>query len=454
MVVMCAIAAVSSVLVLSRPEPRTEGVRMWLAASPHLKMYEPIVRTWPDDMRPRFTLLSLVGLEQRMLAGFMTEAPTADLIEAERRVAARAFVGPLDGVGFVDLTDRLKAEGLFEQINPPAFGPWTSRGRVFGLPHDVHPVMLGYRADLVEAAGIDVSTIETWDDFVRVMKPLMSERDADGRPRHYLLNLWDDKEDLIEALLLQAGGGFFDENERPRIATEVNARTISTIIAWCRGPERIAADAPDFTASGNKLKIDGYVVASIMPDWMCNIWKIEMPQLKGKMKVMPLPAWERGGRRTSVWGGTMLGIPKTAKNPDHLWEVAKKLYFSPELARTLYSVGDIVTPVRTYWSDPIFDQPDPYFSNQKKGRMYLDQAPSVPVRTSSPYNYFAKLRVQAAVLALSSYARSTNTFEPKALEAEAMRLLKIAEEQVRAEVDRNVFLSDRAKLAATAGGQP
>ena len=215
-------------------------------------------------------------------------------------------------------------------------------------------------------------------------------------------------------LLLQAGGGYFDDSENVRIATPVNAHVISTIVSWCHGPSRIAADAIDFTASGNQLKAEGYVVADFMPDWMCNIWKNEIPQLAGKVKLMPLPAWTKGGRRTSVWGGTMLGIAKTAPNQEHLWEVAKRLYLSPELARSLYREGDIVTPVRSFWSDPVFDEPDAYFSNQRKGRAYIDLAPDVPRRTSSPYNLLAKLRVQTAVIDLGAYARSPpGSFGPK-----------------------------------------
>ncbi len=99
---------------------------------------------------------------------------------------------------------------------------------------------------------------------------------------------------------------------------ERNAFVLATIVSWCVGPDRVAADAPDFSASGNKLKVDGYVVANLMPDWMCNIYRREMPQLAGKIKLMPLPAWEKGGRRTSVWGGTMLGMPRDAANPDEL----------------------------------------------------------------------------------------------------------------------------------------
>ncbi len=449
--VIIALAVLSTLGVALAPVPRVDGVQMWMVARLHKQMYDPIVTTWPDADRPRMTVLSFPALERRMLQGFLANTPTADLIEAERRIAARAFVGPLESIGFTDLTDRLEREGLRSQINEASFGPWSSRGRIFGLPHDVHPVMLGYRADIVEAAGIDVRTIETWDDFVRVMSPLMGPADASGQRARYLLNLWDDKDDLLEVLMLQAGGGLFDEQGQARIATDVNARVIATIVSWCYGPGRIAADAPDFSASGNRLKAEGYVLAAFIPDWMCNIWKNEIPQLSGKVKLMPLPAWERGGRRTSVWGGTMLGIAKTAPNQDHLWEVAKKLYLSPELARKLWSEADIITPVRTLWDDPVFAQPDPYFAGQRKGLDYIALAPGVPARTSSPYNTLAKQRVQTAVIALGAHARSSGTFAPDQLHARAMELLREAETQVRSQMDRNVFLNEPSASAAGGG---
>lgn len=437
-----ALAVISAGLLAAAPSREVRGIRLWTFARLHKQMYDPIVAQWPEAERPNITLLSFPALERRMMQGFLADTPTAELLECERRVASRAFVGPLESVGFVDLTDRLRDEGLLEQINKPSLGPWSSRGRVFGLPHDVHPVMLGYRADLVEAAGIDVSKIETWDDFIRELSPLMAERDSSGKPKRYLLNLWDDKEDLIEVLILQAGGGFFDEHERVSIATALNAKVISTIVSWCRGPKRIAGDAPDFASSGNQLKAEGYVIAAFMPDWMCNIWKNEIPQLSGKMKVMPIPAWHKGGRRTSVWGGTMLGIAKTAPDQARLWETAKRLYLSRELARSLYSVGDIITPVKAVWDDPVFDAPDPYFSNQRKGRAYIELAPDVPARTSSPYNALAKLSVQAAVIRLASYAERSGTFDVSGLEPKAMELLKAAEDEVRTQIDRNVFLKE------------
>lgn len=439
-------ALASSLLLAAYPAREGRGARMWMFARLHHQIYEHQVAEWNREHTPsvQLSLMSLLAIEQRMLSAFLAQTNVAELIEVERRNAARAFAGPLESVGFVDLTDRLREEGLDQAINPASFSPWTTRGRVFGLPHDVHPVMLGYRADVVEAAGIDVSTIETWDDFVRVLRPLMAERDARGEPRRYLLNLWETHFEVIELLLLQAGGGLFDADGRPTLDDPINADVLAQIAQWCAGPGRIAADAPYFSASGNKLLLDGYVIASFVPDWMCNIWRNEIPQLSGKVKLMPLPAWHRGGRRTSVWGGTMLGISRTAPDQDKLWEFAKFLYLSRDAARELYVRGDIITPVRAFWSDPLYDQPDEFFSGQAKGRLYIDLAPHVPVRHSSPFGAIAADRLQSAAVAVAAYARRNPDAGAEALRAHAMRVLSVAQADVLANVKRNAFVAETA----------
>jgi arabinosaccharide transport system substrate-binding protein len=445
-VAIAVLGLVSGLFQVVRPARSEPGVRMWTFAQHHAQLYQPMLDEWNQSRTPRvnLTLLSIPALEQRMLSAFLARTSAADLIEAERRVAARAFTGPLDAVGFADLTDRLRDEGLLEQINAPSFSPWTSRGRIFGIPHDIHPVMLAYRADIIEAAGIDLAGVRTWDEFTAALRPLMADKDADGAPDHYLLNFWPTHLEQIEVLLLQAGGRFFDEHGNVEMASETNARVLATLAAWCGGPSRICADAPEFSASGNRLIFEGYVLAALMPDWLCNVWKNEIPQLAGKVKLMPLPAWTPGGTRTSVRGGTMLGISRESPNFEELWSVAKHLYLSRELAQQLYRRGDIVTPVRSLWDDPVFDEPDPYFSNQAKGRMFIALAPDVPARTSSPYNRLAQLRFQDALMSLWRTAQERRVDDPDTLMPEARRLVAEAEAAVRRELSRNVFLAEGA----------
>src|SRR5688500_13604958 len=255
-------AVASAIAYVAWPVPKRAGRELWLFSPPNLVEYEIAAREWnavhqdsEDHLRP--VLFHYRALERRLMAAFTADAPIADLVETESNIMARAFSGALGDVGFVDLTERLRAEGLFEKMNTPSFRVWTSRGRTFGIPHDVHPCLVGYRADIVEAAGIDISTIETWDDFRRVLGPLIQDLDGDGRPDRYLLNFWENNFDLIQALLLQADGGYFDEHGVLRVDTERNAHVLASLVSWVAGPRRFCVDAQEFTATGDRLRVEG-----------------------------------------------------------------------------------------------------------------------------------------------------------------------------------------------------
>ncbi len=456
------IAVISTGAVLVWPIEKTEGLQLWTFARNHSEVYENILdrrnREAEQTGQPKVTVFTIDGpaLNRRTLAGFWSGTPVADLIEIERSAISQYVSGPIENVGFTDLTDTIVAEGLDQKINPPSFSPWTSRGRIFGLPHDVHPVLLCYRADLVEQAGIDVNQIETWDDFAEVLRPLIADLDGDGKPDRYLLNSWYTAQGELEALLLQAGGGTFDSDGDLLVASEANAKVLAQFVAWTLGPDRIAIDAPDFSASGNQLKIEGKVVAQIMPDWLAGIWKSDMPQLGGKLKLMPLPAWEPGGRRTSVRGGTMIGIPKATEDFDAAWAVAKDLYLSPKLAKEMFQTSNIISPVMELWDEPYYAEPDPFFSDQPSGSLFIEQAPHVPFRSSNPFHVAAMNRISEAATTLYGEASEgaivpLDQIDADALLPRAQELLKVAEKRVLKEMSRNVFL--RKELGITPDGE-
>lgn len=451
--IILVIAVVSTITVLVWPIREIEGIELWTFARNHSDLYSELAveynRLAEAEGREPLNVLLIDGaaLTRRTQSGFWSNTPVADLIEVERSVISNYVSGPLDDIGFTDLTQRLEAENLMETINPPSFGPWTSRGRIFGIPHDVHPVLLAYRSDLVEQAGIDVSEIETWDDFVRIMSPLMVDLDGDGRTDRYLINLWFSNAGKIETLLLQAGGGTFNAQEQPIVASDANAMVAAHIVAWTTGPGRIGIDAPNFSASGNQLKLEGRVVAEMMPDWLAGIWLSDLPQLGGKLKLMPLPAWEKGGRRTSVQGGTMLGIPKATEDFEAAWDIAKYLYLSKDLAEELYNASFIISPITSFWDEPFYAEPSPYFSGQAVGSAYIDQAPHVPFRSSNPFHTLALTRILDAISKLQDEAASGELGPLDQLTADAMiprakELLVEAETRVVEEMSRNVFLRE------------
>ncbi|MBS0661636.1 MAG: extracellular solute-binding protein [Verrucomicrobia bacterium] len=446
--IIALLAVAAAVALLLLPQAPRERVQFWIFAKQHQAVYQSLLERWNREhpgMRVEMSLVNGAVMDQRIMSGFLTGTPVADVLEVERSMAGKAFMGPIEDVGYVDLTARLKSEGLLAQINRPSLSPWTSRGHIFGIPHDVHPVMLMYRADLVEAAGIDVRQIETWDDFIRVMRPLQQDLDGDGRIDRQLLSYSPIDPNGTEVLMLQAGGRIFDDQEQPCFDRPGNAAILARLASWSVGPHQICRYADYNLASGQQLLVDGLVVAVMAPDWLCGTFKQQIPGLGGKVKLMPLPAWERGGRRTSVFGGTMLALTKASLTPEEDWEFAKAIYLSREMATALFRSTCIISPFKANWTDAAYDEPDPYFRGQPVGRLYVRLAPDVPRRTSSPYNPTALLRLSNCMTSLVAYAEERRLSDPAALEAEAQRLLVATQRDFAALVHRNAFLRAPAR---------
>lgn len=433
----------SSLAVAWLPVRRHEGTQLWTFLATSVTNYQPVFAAW-NRAHPAHPVeiqqLEYSSLQRRMLTGFFAGTPTADLLEIERNIASRAFVGPLDRTGFVDLTDRIRADGLLDEIPAAVFTPWSTRGRIFGLPIGFHPVLLCYRADLVEAAGIDVSGIETWDDYFRVLRPLMADRDGDGQPDRYLISGWNSNAGFLDMVMLQADAKLFDDRGLPTLDTPRNAEILARLVSWFAGPDRVAADAGDFTPAGNRQRIEGYVVGTLMPDWLAGSWKTDLPTLSGKVKLMPVPAWERGGRRTSAWGGTMIGIARTADRIDEKWVLIKSLYYSHDLAERNYRDSMIVSPLRSFRDLPFYQQPEPYFCGQRAGQMFIAQVAHMPARPSSPFFPEAHLYVVNVLTALKEYAESIHRYDAPTLEPKARALLAAAQASFVRQVERNPFI--------------
>ena len=158
-------------LMVAHTAPKTTTLTMWTFAKPHYEAYVEAAKSF-ETLHPGIKvdvqLVSADAVTTRLQAAFWANLDVPDVVEVEISNAASFFRGPLSHIGFSDLTDRIHATGMWDRMVQARFAPYTTRGHIFGLPHDVHPVQLAYNRELLEKLGVDVSKIETWDDFIRV----------------------------------------------------------------------------------------------------------------------------------------------------------------------------------------------------------------------------------------------------------------------------------------------
>jgi arabinosaccharide transport system substrate-binding protein len=370
-------------------------------------------------------------LQNAMLAG--TEVP--DLAELPADAMRYFGRGPLEDIGFVDLTDRLQAEGYRERLVEARLSLWSTRERVFALPHDVHPIMLAYRADLVEQLGIDAESLKTWDDFVAVGRRVTADLDGDGALDRFMIDLPSGGAHGLAIVMLQRGIGLFDEQANVTFNQPAMVDTLIWYLHQNYGKDRIAYDCGWGQALA-KAMADGLVLFYLAPDWRTKLIEMEAPKVHGKMKLMPLPAWHTGGRRTSVWGGSGLAITKRGKDPDLAWELAKELYFNRSELGQRFADTNIIPALKDAWDLPEFRQPNEFFSGQPVGALYAELASEVPPLWMNPYTIIAENKLSEVFLRSVEHYKQNGD---EGLSDFVARELSAAEDYVHRYMARNAF---------------
>jgi len=255
--------------------------------------------------------------------------------------------------------------------------------------------MLAYRRDLVEKLGIDVSQLDTWDKFTEVGRRITRDENGDGVPDRYMIYLHSEGAWGLNSLFLQMGGNLFDANGEVAFDSEEAVRLFRWYMHANEGPDRIAFDCMDEQLMIKAL-VDGLVLFFPTPDWRSYNYPELAPQLRGKMALMPMPAWTPGGRRTTVWGGTGLMIMKATKHPELAWELAKFLYFDARSLGERFAITNIIPALKDAWTLPELKRPDPYYSNQPIGQLYAELAGETPPVYSGAVDRLARLKLDEA----------------------------------------------------------
>jgi arabinosaccharide transport system substrate-binding protein len=448
--------------------PEASAIHLWTFARQHWEAYEKARAAFEaahPGVKADIQLVHGDAVTNRLRAALWADLDVPDAVEVEISRAGSFFRGPVDDVGFVDLTERLSrpdptdpnGRPLIDRIVRSRLAPYTNRGRIFGLPHDVHPVMLAYRADLFQQFGIDPNKLATWDDFIREGRRIAVRDGRRGSVKAeptYLINLSLSECHSIETVLFQRDGeltgpdgrpvpaGYFDANGQVIMDNEAAVATLKWYTPLVAGPGRIAADPGMSGPSFARAVLDGYTLSWMCPDWFSWAMEKDLPQLAGKLRLMPLPAFRAGGRRTSTWGGTMIGITRKCPDKELAWKLVLHMYTNAEDLGRRFGDLNILPPFKDAWRQGAFHEPRAYWGNQRIGTEYIRLAEQVPPQYSSPFLQLAKSKMGEVVSACATWysARGADGGpDEAALDRFVRTRLKQAGDEIRRQMKRNPF---------------
>lgn len=385
-------------MALDRPARRA-NMEIWLFARMHKTILcdgnPSLAEQYFQSTGKTLSVESMViqALDVRLLSMFMSKAKSDELpdaVEIEINSVGKYFRPPVQDVGFYPLNDLIAQLPPSEKLLASRLGPWTKDGVIFGVPHDVNPVAIIYRKDLFDAAGVDLASAQTWPQFQNLCLAAQTFWSAHDHSEYRAMELRRSRADDLIMMLMQQHINVMDDRNQVHIADPGVARTIAFYAQMCAGPRNMSAEPPAADVMWTQAMKDGRECAALCPDWRIAELKSYTPELAGNLALMPLPKFSPTDAPTATWGGTMIAIPKSAKDPLASWRMIQFLYLSPPAiaARRMYT--DILPATPAAWNDPTYHEPDPFFAGQKAEELYINLARQLPVRYVTPFSLLAE----------------------------------------------------------------
>jgi arabinosaccharide transport system substrate-binding protein len=401
--VMLVLALISGAVVLLRPPAKGADLTVWVFAQSHAQSYRgdgteesrPTLVELFEQKYGRSVQVKLINnnaLNLRLLAMMdrrRSDGEVPDVVEIEVSSVGRYFRSPLHDVGFLPMNEFLERSGWAERIVTQQLSTFSKRGVLFGIPLGLHPVSITYRSDLFDEAGVDLAAATTWAEFQEKCLEFQAYWRSRGHPHRRALELPVVAPGNLNCMLLQRGINLVDDEDKIYLADPRVAQTLAFYVQCVEGPRRIAGAA---TPGPNMWMRDfdsGDLAALMTPDWRAGFLKLGAKTAAGKAGMMPLPRFDPTDAPTATWGGTMMGIPRMCPDPAMAWKVIEHFQFSPEAIAARQRTTNILPPVRDYWNDPFYSDPDPFYGGQAIGRLYCELAEQIPRRYVTPYTSMA-----------------------------------------------------------------
>jgi arabinosaccharide transport system substrate-binding protein len=302
---------------------------MWVFAELHATYYKEMAERWNEENPDRpidlnVTVYPYEDMHNKLLLAANSGSGMPDVVDIEVNQFSN-FVAEDGRTPLTDLTEA--AEPYKDDIVQARLDLYTRDGKILGFPTHVGAFVTFYNTRLLEQAGIDYTTIKTWQDF---QEAGAKYHKATGRA----FGVASTGVDMVEPLIIaQLGGQFFTENGHGAVAVNspdvVQALALEQSMQQAGAISTIPGGSPDTEEAFGAIN-DGDYAAIVYPAWYTSRFVDYMPDLKGDIAIAPAPVVEGAEVETIGGGGTGTAVAETSPNKDIAMEWLAFAKLSPE----------------------------------------------------------------------------------------------------------------------------
>ncbi|MEN1987064.1 ABC transporter substrate-binding protein [Paenibacillus hubeiensis] len=283
----------------------------WTFVDAHQKFYESMAESWNEEHPDQRIVLEATtipydDMHTKLLLALQSGVGAPDLVDIEQS----KFPNFMKGVPqLVDLTDMITPE--LNNIVQSRVDIYSKDGKYYGIDYHVGATVMYYNQDILNEAGVNPDEIKTWSDFEKAAHIVLEKT---GKP---MITFEGNGNWSWWPAISQQKSDQIDENGNVTVNATINVKTMQFFQQMVKdGVAAVAPGAGHDTEEYFGYMNQGSAAAVFMPFWFMNRFTDHIPDLKGKMIIRPMPAWEEGGNRSAGMGGTATSITNQSKSAD------------------------------------------------------------------------------------------------------------------------------------------
>lgn len=330
-------------------------LNVWTFIENHQDFYTDMAEKWNEENPDRKVKLVLSNMayddmHNKLSLALESGEGAPDVVDIELGKFPAFMTG---NIGLKDLTDAIAP--YKDNVVQSRLDLYSKDGKYYGLPTHVGTTVAFYNTEELEAAGIDYTTIKTWDDFkeagIKYHEATGKTFAAAETTAQWTLNL----------MLAQKGGSYLKEDG----SLDVNNDKMVEVLQCMKDMQdagalaTIAGGQPD-NEEAYPLFNDGEVAAAIMPFWQTSRYLSYMTDLSGKVAIAAPPVFgDNDAVKTIGGGGTGTAVVASGENADLAADVFAFIKLSDEANVEVWNVLGF-DPVNTeVWTQTdITENPD------------------------------------------------------------------------------------------------
>lgn len=262
----------------------------WNAANPD----RPINLTYEQ--------IDYTQMHDNLLASLLVGMGAPDLADVEIKKFATFTKGDLHFIPLDTAIDPYRGDIIESRL-----APYTANGQNYGIDYHLGSFVMYYNTAILEAAGVDVDSIRTWDDYIEAGQKVTQDTDGDGTPDVYMASIETTDIFSAYALMLMMGGGTYNADGEIILDSPENVAALQFLqdLVHVHGIAKPASGGGHHSPDHYLDLTEGRVASLWMPQWYMTRFPDNMSSVLADAEVVrPMPIFEEGGYTTTMGGGT------------------------------------------------------------------------------------------------------------------------------------------------------